>query len=112
MRSWHATFQRSHVQAPAKPKSPVGQMVTYYLKMEPHLFKDALDEQFKRLADEKEEAAKLAKEQKEQQDKEVKDKAQSGSADGEMVLYRCYAVHAAPPVLMQTTNHAKGLLIF
>lgn len=64
-------------------------MVTYYLKMEPHLFKDALDEQFQRLSDEKQEAEKLAREQKEQQDKEQKDKAKSGSPDGELVLYRC-----------------------
>lgn len=77
------------LQAPAKPRSPVGQMVTYYLKMEPHLFKDALDEQFQRLADERQEAEKLAKEQKEQQDEAQKDKADAGTADGDMVLYRC-----------------------
>ena len=63
--------------------------MTYYLKMEPHLFKDALDEQFKRLADEKQEAEKVAKEQKEQQDNAQKDKADASSPEGEMVLYRC-----------------------
>lgn len=74
-------------QAPAKPRSPVGQMVTYYLKMEPHLFKDALDEQFRRLKDEKDEAAKLAKQQQgEQKEKQAQDKGKASS--GEVVLYQ------------------------
>jgi len=74
-------------QAPAKPRSPVGQMVTYYLKMEPHLFKDALDEQFRRLKDEKDEAEKLAKQQQEEQrEKQAQDKGKASS--GEVVLYQ------------------------
>ncbi|KAL0019738.1 hypothetical protein WJX77_008774 [Trebouxia sp. C0004] len=73
--------------APAKPRSPVGQMVTYYLKMEPHLFKDALDEQFRRLKDEKDEAERLAKQQQEEQkEKQVQDKGKASS--GEVVLYQ------------------------
>lgn len=79
-------------------------MVTYYLKMEPHLFKDALDEQFQRLADEKQEAETLAREQKEQQAKEQKAKAQPGSPEGEMVLYR-YSI-----LNLQTQVPADALL--
>ena len=61
-------------------------MVTYYLKMEPHLFKDALDEQFRRLKDEKDEAQQRRKDQKEQNDKKKDDKAQKDG--GELVLFQ------------------------
>lgn len=73
-------------QAPAKPRSPVGQMVTYYLKMEPHLFKDALDEQFRRLKDEKDEADQRKREKQELQDKEKNDKTKKDG--GELVLFQ------------------------
>ena len=66
-------------------------MVTYYLKMEPHLFKDALDEQFTRLKNEKEESQKLAKQQQEEQkDKQKGDKSKGDKTKddtGELVLY-------------------------
>ena len=52
-------------------------MVTYYLKMEPHLFKDALDEQFRRLKDEKDEA---------ELDKQKSDKTKKDG--GELVLFQ------------------------
>ena len=59
-------------------------MVTYYLKMEPHLFKEALDEQFGRLRDEKEEAQKLAKQQQdEQKDKQKGDKVKGDKSKGD-----------------------------
>lgn len=74
------------LQAPAKPRSPVGQMVTYYLKMEPHLFKNALDEQFRRLKAEKDEAEQRRKEQKEQNDKKKDDKTKKDG--GELVLFQ------------------------
>ena len=61
-------------------------MVTYYLKMEPHLFKDALDEQFRRLKDEKDEAQQRRKDQKEQNDKKKDDKTQKDG--GELVLFQ------------------------
>lgn len=61
-------------------------MVTYYLKMEPHLFKDALDEQFRRLKDEKDEVQQRRKDQKEQNDKNKDDKAQKDG--GELVLFQ------------------------
>lgn len=73
-------------QAPAKPRSPVGQMVTYYLKMEPHLFKDALDEQFSRLRDEKDEAEKAKQQQGDEKEKQQQDKGKENS--GEVVLYQ------------------------
>lgn len=41
------------VQAPAKPKTPYGEMLQYYLKMEPQLFKAAVEQQLTRLRDEK-----------------------------------------------------------
>ena len=61
-------------------------MVTYYLKMEPHLFKDALDEQFRRLKHEMDEAKKLAQQQEEQKEKPNQDKSKASS--GEVVLYQ------------------------
>lgn len=75
-------------QAPAKPKSPAGEMVTYYLKMQPHLFHDAVNEQFRRLQEEKEEAAKAAQEQQEQREKEQKDKPKGEEKGLEVTLYR------------------------
>ena len=62
-------------------------MVTYYLKMEPHLFKDALDEQFRRLKHEMDEAKKLAQQQQEEQ-KEKPNQDKSKASSGEVVLYQ------------------------
>lgn len=42
-------------QAPAKPKTPYGEMLQYYLRMEPQLFHAAVDQQLQRLKQEKEE---------------------------------------------------------
>ena len=61
-------------------------MVTYYLKMEPHLFKNALDEQFRRLKDEKDQAEQRKKDQKELNDKNKDDKAKKDG--GELVLFQ------------------------
>lgn len=61
-------------------------MVTYYLKMEPHLFKDALDEQFRRLKDEKDEAEQRKREKQELKDKEKDDKTKKDG--GELVLFQ------------------------
>ena len=56
-------------------------MVTYYLKMEPHLFKAAVEEQFQRLQQEKEETAAA--------EKATEEAAQASTADkGDLVLYR------------------------
>lgn len=54
--------------------------------MEPHLFKDALDEQFRRLKDEKDEAEQRRKAQKEQLDKQKNDKTKKDG--GELVLFQ------------------------
>jgi uncharacterized membrane protein YgcG len=45
-------------QAPAQPKTPYGQMLTYYLAMQPQLFTEAVDDQLRRLQAEKDNNAK------------------------------------------------------
>jgi len=47
--------------APSKPQTPFGEMLTYYLRMEPQLFKTALEEQLKKL-DEEANAARMEEE--------------------------------------------------
>ena len=42
------------MQATVKPQSPVGEMLAYYYKQQPHLFKEAIEEQLQRLSDERE----------------------------------------------------------
>ncbi|GAX74028.1 hypothetical protein CEUSTIGMA_g1478.t1 [Chlamydomonas eustigma] len=44
--------------APAKPKTAYGEMLAYYLRMEPQLFKAAVEDQLQRLKQEKEEKEK------------------------------------------------------
>ncbi|GLI59000.1 hypothetical protein VaNZ11_000823 [Volvox africanus] len=62
--------------APAQPKTPYGEMLQYYLRMEPHLFKTAVDTQLAKLRDEK-----LRRREKEEE--------LSASSDGtELALYR------------------------
>ncbi|GBF90000.1 hypothetical protein Rsub_02706 [Raphidocelis subcapitata] len=39
--------------APAKPKTPYGEMLQYYLKMQPQLFKAAVEQQLQRLKEER-----------------------------------------------------------
>lgn len=39
--------------APAKPKTPYGEMLQYYLRMEPQLFRAAVDQQLVRMKEEK-----------------------------------------------------------
>ena len=65
-----------------QPKSPVGQLVTYYLKMEPHLFQAAVAEQFQQLKAEKEQA------QQQKQQSEAKEGQSQKQDKGEVVLYR------------------------
>ncbi|KAK9820618.1 hypothetical protein WJX72_012335 [[Myrmecia] bisecta] len=62
--------------APAKPKSPVGEMLAYYAKQEPHLFRAAIEEQLLRIRDQREEEKKAAPEAPKSTDK------------SELVLYR------------------------
>ena len=66
-----------------QPKSPVGQLVTYYLKMEPHLFQTAVAEQFQQLKAEKEQA-----EQQQKQQSEAKEGQSQKQDKAEVVLYR------------------------
>ncbi len=65
-----------------QPKSPVGQLVTYYLKMEPHLFQTAVAEQFQQLKAEKEQA------EQQKQQSEAKEGQSQKQDKGEVVLYR------------------------
>ncbi len=76
-------------------------MVTYYLKMEPHLFKDALDEQFRRLKAEKDDSEKAAKEQQEQRQKQKEDKSNADS--GEVVLYQWVLSPPCTPACMTSS---------
>ena len=46
------------LQAPVKPQTAYGEMLQYYLKMEPQLFKAAVEDQLQKLKAERE--AKLA----------------------------------------------------
>ncbi|KXZ55990.1 hypothetical protein GPECTOR_2g1542 [Gonium pectorale] len=62
--------------APAQPKTAYGEMLQYYLRMEPHLFKAAVDTQLAKLKEERE--AKRAKEEQ----------LQSTSDSTELALYR------------------------
>ena len=54
-------------------------MVNYYLKMEPHLFKEAVHGQFERIKAEREAAVAAAKE---------KEKTTPSSNKSELVLYK------------------------
>ncbi len=56
-------------------------MLAYYLKAQPHLFKDAIAEQFTRLRDQKDAEAKRLAEAKPEESKAKPDKS-------EVVLYR------------------------
>lgn len=61
---WKAIEQRdsalredhSVVQAPSKPVTPFGEMLAYYLEMEPELFESAVEDQFKRIKQQRDEA--------------------------------------------------------
>lgn len=67
-------------QAPVKPRTSHGEMVNYYLKMEPHLFREAVHSQFERIVQEREAAAAAAK---------AKDTdAASANDKSDLVLYR------------------------
>jgi hypothetical protein len=69
------------VQAPAKPKTPYGEMLQYYLKMEPQLFRAAVDQQLQRLKEEKD--AKQAAASQEEDDNKA-----GGRSKSELVLYQ------------------------
>lgn len=68
--------------APVKPRTSHGEMVNYYLKMEPHLFREAVHSQFERIKQEREAAAAAARE------KEQESKAAGANDKSELVLYR------------------------
>ena len=57
-------------------------MVNYYLRMEPHLFKEAVNTQFERIREEREATAEAAKERE-------KNAPPASTDKSELVLYRC-----------------------
>lgn len=72
----------ANLQAPRKPSTSLGEMVNYYLKMEPHLFKEAVSTQLERIREEREATAAAAKERQ-------KNAPLAASDSGELVLYKC-----------------------
>lgn len=78
--------RRSGSQIPAKPKSPLGEMLAFYARESPHLLKSAIEDQFAKLHEERQ-----ARERGEE-DKELKEQAEQparASDSTELVLYRC-----------------------
>ena len=75
-------------QAPRKPRTSLGEMVNYYLRMEPHLFKEAVNTQFERIREEREATAEAAKE---------REKNAPPASSDKLVLYRC--PHCLPQLL-------------
>lgn len=75
-------------QTPVKPKTPYGEMLQYYLKMEPQLFRTAVDQQLQRLKEEKE--AKEAQEEamKSQQEDEESKTTKEQRSKSDLVLYQ------------------------
>ena len=69
-------------QAPRKPRTSLGEMVNYYLRMEPHLFKEAVNTQFERIREEREATAEAARERE-------KNAPPASTDKSELVLYRC-----------------------
>lgn len=65
-------------QAPVKTRTPVGKMLNYYLKMEPHLFDGAIEKQLQELQAEKD-----------RKEQSTKEEPSSSPDSSEMVLYRC-----------------------
>jgi hypothetical protein len=73
------------VQAPSKPATPFGQMMAYYLEMQPDLFKTAIEDQFLRLQSEKqarEDLEQKAREEEEQQQSDSEGKAPDAESTG------------------------------
>ena len=72
-------------------------MVNYYLKMEPHLFREAVNNQYERIKEEREATAAAAKERQ--------DSTPAASSNkSELVLYRC-----PMPVLRETSTQCHRL---
>jgi hypothetical protein len=70
-------------QAPAKPKTPYGEMLQYYLKMEPQLFRAAVDQQLQRLKEEQE-----AKEEAVRKSQEEEESSTVQRSKSDLVLYQ------------------------
>lgn len=72
--------------APVKMRTPLGEMMEYYLKMEPHLFRDAVSEQLQRLRDERDAETER---KRVQQEGELGEQGNVSQPDNsELVLYK------------------------
>lgn len=72
-------------------RTPLGEMMEYYLKMEPHLFRDAVSEQLQRLRDERDAETER---KRVQQEGELGEQGNVSQPDNsELVLYK-YALQA------------------
>ena len=65
-------------------RTPAGELMEYYLKREPHLFKPALEENLQKIRDQRDEEAEQRQKQQEAQGAGA---AKTESSD--IVLYRC-----------------------
>ena len=75
-------------------------MVNYYLRMEPHLFKEAVNTQFERIREEREATAAAAKERE-------KNAPPASSDKSDLVLYRC--PHCLPQLSPAGSMQSVGL---
>lgn len=71
-----------------KPKSAVGEMLAYYFKREPHLFKGAIEQQLQRLRDEADQ--REAQQAAAAAGKKDEDSA-AATSSVDLTLYRCVA---------------------
>jgi hypothetical protein len=95
-----------------KPKTPYGEMLQYYLRMEPQLFRAAVDQQLARMKEEKE-----AKEAAAASDESLDESGTQQRSKSELVLYqrmeevRAMEVRATLEDLMYVSILEKFLLL-
>ncbi|KAF6254514.1 hypothetical protein COO60DRAFT_1703295 [Scenedesmus sp. NREL 46B-D3] len=98
--------------APAKPKTPYGEMLQYYLRMEPQLFRAAVDQQLVRMKEEKD-----AKEAASASDEPADEAGREQRSKSELMLYarmeevRAMEVRATLEDLMYVSILEKFLLL-
>lgn len=88
-----------------KPKSPVGEMLAYYFKAQPHLFKDAIKQQLVRLRDERDEREA----QQTAADAEKQDSA-APTSSMDITLYRCAMAQEGGCTLTSVRKIARSKL--
>lgn len=73
-----------------KPKSAVGEMLAYYFKREPHLFKGAIEQQLQRLRDEADQ--REAQQAAAAAEKEMDEDSAAATSSMDLTLYRCVPI--------------------